>query len=208
MKSEDPEEIQSVDLLQKQSGIISVNKLLDRPLEQEHIEEWTQLLAKPVEAPKEIHEMAVVIFRLGNELLALPTNVFVEVAESRKVHKIPHRSNSILMGMVNVNGQLQLCIALHKLLQIELDPMCSTGPLHPLRMLLIQKNGEKWIFPCNEVFGIHYCDSIHLSNVPITVAKSSANFLRGVINWNERAVGFLDEELLFYHLNKELGFQK
>ena len=205
MKPEELVDLKSIDYIQQHSGIVSVNKLLERPLEEEHIEEWTQLLAQPVEGPKETHEMVVVIFRLGSELLALSTNVFVEVAENRKIHRIPHRTNSILLGMVNIKGQLQLCAALHELLQIKIN--AESEPTITHRMLFIQKNGENWIFPVNEVFGIHYCDSINLTNVPVTISKSSTNFLKGVINWNGKTVGYLDEDLIFNRLNAELGFQ-
>lgn len=197
----------ALELIQKGTGIISVNKLLERPSDQEHIDEWTQLLAQPIEGPKEVHEIAVVLFRLGKEWAALPTKVFVEVADYRKIHRIPHCSNSILQGIVNLNGELRLCVALHHLLDIELDPISGTHSTTQCRMLFIKNNGEGWIFPADEVFGIHYCDSVQLGNVPVTISKSASNYLKGVINWNGKIVGYLDDELLFYRLKKELHFQ-
>ena len=37
----------------------------------------------------------------------------------RPVHRIPHRSNDVLIGLVNLRGQLQLCVSLHGLLGVE-----------------------------------------------------------------------------------------
>ena len=61
--------------------------------------------------------MAVLLFRLQAEWLALPAQVFQEVAERRPVHSLPHRRQGIVLGLVNVRGELLLCVSLARLLR-------------------------------------------------------------------------------------------
>src|SRR5262245_26428248 len=44
---------------------------------------------------------SVVIFRVANEWLALPTSVVTEVADPRPVHALPHRTGGIVLGVTN-----------------------------------------------------------------------------------------------------------
>ena len=41
-----------------------------------------------------------------------------------------------------------------------------------------------------------------IENVPVTVTKSSANYLKGIVHWKGKSVAYLDEELLFYSLKR------
>lgn len=178
--------------------------LLDRKADSRYLAEWTQLLQKERVSAEELHENSVVIFRLHKEWLALSTLIFSEVAETRPIHRIPHRSGKILLGVVNLRGQLHLCVALDKLLEIEPPDSSTNGSSSKAyrRMLEIKKNEERWIFPVDEVYGILRIDSKAMQNVPVTVAKSTANFLKGVFYWKNKSVGYLDEELLLSSLKR------
>ncbi len=102
----------------------SASRLLDRKPEDGYIKEWTEGLRQPYHSENAGETLSVLVFRLGKEWLALPTIFFKEVMHRRPVHRIPHRSSKILLGIVNLNGELKLYVALHELLQIEmlLDP--------------------------------------------------------------------------------------
>lgn len=189
--------------MEKKEQFISANKLLDRPSDDAYINEWTALLQKEKSREEGESENSIVIFRLGNEWLAISTKFFTEIAENRKIHSIPHRSGTILLGVVNLRGQLKLCISLHGLLEIEQQPQTENGHSTE-RMVSIQKEGERWIFPVDDVYGISRFDLNYLENVPVTVAKSTANYLKGVIKWEGKRVGYLDEELLFYSLKRSV----
>src|SRR6185312_13730242 len=64
-------------------------------------------------------KLSAVFFRLGAEWFALSTHVFQEVAEHRRIHSLPHRRDGHLLGLINIRGELQLCVSLGRLLQIE-----------------------------------------------------------------------------------------
>jgi chemotaxis-related protein WspD len=182
---------------------ISATELLNRAPEKEYISEWTHLLQRErFQDEAALVENSVVIFRLGGEWLAINTKIFAEIAENKSIHKIPHRSNTVLLGVVNLRGQLRLCIALHTFMDIELVE--ETQKIRNPRMVAIQSGMDKWIFPVDDVFGIYRCDLEHLKNVPVTVAKSTASYLKGMIEWEGKNVGYVDEELLLYSLRRKL----
>jgi hypothetical protein len=41
--------------------------------------------------------------------------------------------------------------------------------------------------------------------VPSTVAKAAATYTKGLLAWRDLSVGWLDDRLLLYTLNKELA---
>lgn len=174
---------------------ISANAILDRIPDHLYIEEWTNLLQKEMVQESRDDDQPVVIFRLNGEWLALHTAVFSEIAHVRAIHRIPHRKSFYLLGLVNLRGRLRLVISLHRLLQLEEEAKTE-------RMVAIQRREEFWIFPADEVYGNVRYKRSELRNVPVTVSKSSANFMRGVITWEGKSVGVLDEELLFQVLSR------
>ena len=181
------------------------NKLLDRVPDEAYIDEWTILVQKEKLAEEVAAEHSVVIFRLNQEWLAISTLIFAEVATLRKIHHIPHRSGLILKGVVNLRGQLKLCISLHNFLEIEsIDKKADHQKDKYQRMLAIKREDQNWIFPVDEVYGIFKCDIMHLQNVPVTITKSKANFLKGVFAWEGKSVGYLDEDLLFQSLQRSV----
>jgi chemotaxis-related protein WspD len=185
--------------------LISANSLLAREPDNSYITEWTNLLAGESN-PKDTAETSIVVFRIGDEWLALSTYICKQVADRRHIHPIPHRGGKYLLGMVNLQGQLTLCVALNLLLEINAPDMAgkTTKELADKRFLAIQKDNETWVFPVSEIFGVLHTDLAKIENVPVTVSKSTANYLKGVIPWDHKNVSLLDEELLFYSLRRSL----
>src|SRR6185503_2326966 len=90
-------------------------QLLDRPVIADYRREWSEHYAaeKKLTAPA---KTSVVIFRIRSEWLALPTHAFQEVAERRAMHSLPHRRRDLVLGLVNVRGELLVCVSLGRLL--------------------------------------------------------------------------------------------
>lgn len=187
-------------------GAISARRLLERAPEEKYLEECAWILSRPHELKPEKRENSVVIFRLSDEWLAIPTVIFFKVEQYRPIHCIPHHSSQLILGVMNLSGLLVPCVNMHHILEIYTNPKekkrIQTNTTK--RMFAIQKEKEKWIFPVDEVFGIYHCEAEALTNVPVTVKKSTANFFKGMFNWSEKNVGYLDEELLFYTLKRVL----
>ena len=180
--------------------------LLNREPPEEYLEEWRDVLAE--EKKVEIKgTVSVLIFRIGEEWLALPAMIFKEISEIQVVHRIPHRSDEILKGLVNIRGELKLCFNLESLAGIEKkhDTDQNISPMIYKRMVVIEKNGSSWVFPADEIYGVYRYDPDGLQNVPATVSKATATYTKGVFPWREKSVGHLDDELIFYTLNRRIG---
>lgn len=95
-------------------------RLFEREPPPGHLSEWTKRLAEP-EIPVEQGTVSVLVFRIGEEWLAADIALLVEIGELRPIHTIPHRTNEILAGLVNIRGELELCVSLGGLLGIKTE---------------------------------------------------------------------------------------
>ena len=184
----------------------SAAKLLDAELPAGHLDEWTGHFSGEQKV-EEAGTQSVVIFRIGTEWLALPTAVFKEVATTRAVHSLPHRRNGVVLGLANVRGALLVCVSLGDVLGIEktAETKKEKGRTLHRRLLVISREGSRLVFPVDEVHGTHRCQPRELKDVPATVAKATATYTKAVLAWRDKTVGCLDDQLLFYTLNRSLA---
>jgi chemotaxis-related protein WspD len=181
-------------------------QLLDRPLSAEYRREWTEHFAreKTLTTPARV---SVVTFRIGLEWLALRTDIFQEVAERRSMHSLPHRRRGIVIGLVNVRGELLICAALDRLLGLE---SAVPSPRHRVRtvfdrLLVSDWKGNRFAFPVDEVQGVHRLNQDEIHEAPATVSRAATRCSAGVFEWEDRTVGLLDAAALFEQLNQNLS---
>jgi chemotaxis-related protein WspD len=184
-------------------------QLLDRPLLPEYRRERTADFAVQTGRPGSRRSSAL-LFRLAPEWFALPTQAFQEVGENRCIHSIPHRRDRCLLGLVNIRGELLICVDLAKFLGLERRTSNTTSdPVDakslPSRLLVANWDGQRLVFPVDEVHGIVRFEPGQLKEPPATLAKSNASFTQAMLLWNENPVGLLDPELLFSALNRSLA---
>ena len=178
-------------------------QFLDRPITTEYRREWTDHFAreKRIAIPS---KTSAVIFRIGTEWLAMPTQAFQEVAERRALHSLPHRRNGVVIGIVNVRGELLVCAALDRLLRLESEATPPRSRTVFNRLLVSEWLGQRFAFPVHEVHGVHRFHQQDLREPPATVARSNLNCAVGVFPWRAFTVGFLDPNALFAALNRNL----
>jgi chemotaxis-related protein WspD len=182
-------------------------RLLDREVPEDSLRERTAYVALR-ESVIDRGTKSIVIFRIGVEWLGLATDVFQEVAEECTVHTLPHRRGGIVAGLVNIRGELLLCVALETLLGLEPIPEVQGTEKAKLRshLLVCNRKGDRLAFSVSEIFGIHRYKPADLRSVPATLANAAAGaYTVGMLSWNGRTVGCLDDELVFYALNKGLA---
>ncbi len=178
--------------------------LLERDLPEDYKEEWTQVLIekKEEELPG---TLSALIFRIQREWLALPARLFAEIIDPGPVHSVPHMKNQAILGVINVHGEIQLCISLQRLLGLEMEePVRGQNRKGHKRMMVVNKDGEQWVFPVDEIYGIHHVRPERFQNVPVTVAKAKSTFTKGIFKWDDKYVAFLDDELLLYTLARSM----
>lgn len=180
-------------------------QFLERPVTPEYRREWTKHFAheERIATPA---KTSAVIFRLGTEWLAMPTPAFQEIAERRALHSLPHRRSSVVLGIVNVRGELLICAALDRLLGLSLESGTRPKRMRAVfdRLLVSDWAGQRFAFPVDEVHGVHRFHQQDLREPPATIAHSGLNCAIGVFPWRNFTVGFLDPDTLFASLNRQL----
>ena len=174
---------------------------LDGALPEGYSEEWAERLAAPAETST-CDVATILVFRIREEWLALPVQVLVEVIPVRAVIRVPHRAG-LLAGLVNIRGELQLCVRMDQLLGIE-GPATQTPPQSLPRLLVIRREHEEWVFPVDEVDRVRRFPTKELSRAPATLDRSTAKLTRGVFTAPGRSIGYLNDEILFQSLRTKL----
>ena len=155
----------------------------------------------------EMGRNAIAIFRLEQEWFALPATMFHSIVSWRQVRPIPHRSNELLQGLVNVRGELLLCVSLAQFL--KMPKALPSGAQR--RLAIIEWENHRWAFPVDEFQGIETLAPSTLLTPPATVLKASQTYTHSLLPWHDRAshhpidrtINCLDETLLFDALTRK-----
>lgn len=185
----------------------AARSFFDRPAPEGYLEAWRAVLEEPVDAV-EADAASLLVFRVDKEWLALPAEALVEVTPVRRIHAIPHRRGTPLAGLVNIRGELRLCLSLHAVLGLAGGPQSAvTSPLATSpdadavpRLLVIERAAgrapERWVIGVDDVAGVQRVPRSALRPVPATVGQAAARCSAALFAWRERDVAVLDEERL------------
>lgn len=176
---------------------------LDRELPPGYLEERTAVMAQRKEEAK-TGTLSVIVFRLQYEHLALKTIVFQEVAEKSAIHTIPLRVNRVFRGLVNINGELILCVSAADLLDLTGESMEAPSRTVFERMVVVRKDGGRFVFPVDEIIGVHRISPEDLRDLPATLSRSARALSRGIFTLGGKTVGLLDEDQFFSALIRSL----
>jgi len=192
--------------------------LLHRKALPNYLDERTRELAE-VEEAAAIETLSLLIFRVGPEWLALLASAVVEVVEPRPIHRVPHRTDRLLLGLANIRGELQLCISLAEMLGIELsaeekgaaekgdNPRLpeSASSNRPLPRLLVAEHGhDRWVFPVDEVEGVYRLPADAMEDLPHTVEKSPRYYSQALFSHENKRIGLLSATRLFEALGRSI----
>ncbi|MCL7489241.1 MAG: chemotaxis protein CheW [Desulfobulbaceae bacterium] len=180
--------------------------LLDRQVPENYVKEWTSVFAR-VKVEKQENINSAFVFRAGGEWLALPAKLIQEVVDMGVIHSLPHRNSTILRGVVNIRGKLELCFSIGAILGIErLEKMGKEDEkyISPPRLVVAERDGERVVFPVSEIYGsFRYAEGM-LQPLPVTVSGSRAAFTRGILCVENFDVGLLDDALLYEALKRNV----
>lgn len=185
---------------------MSDRRPIDRELPADYLDECAAHIAQPKQLVAR-GSFSAVVFRVGAEWLALPTAVCHEVSARKPIHTIPHRRNGIVLGLVNIRGDLVLCVSLGAVLGVSDAPYAQSERrrVSRERLLFLEHEGQRLACPVTDMHGVHRYHAGDLKEVPATVAKGTAVYTRAILPWQGNAVGLLDEQLLFYTFNRHLA---
>jgi chemotaxis-related protein WspD len=119
----------------------------------------------------------------------------------------------MLAGLVNIRGELHLCVRLDQLLGIAAaaggkddsgSDAATSARRHAARLLVVRRQGEAWVLPVDEVDQVHRFSTRDLGNVPATLARAATRLTRGLVTWQGRSIGYLDDARLFQTLRTRI----
>jgi chemotaxis-related protein WspD len=181
---------------------LDARDFFNRQAPPQYLEEWVQRLAQPEERVEQDLQ-SLLLFRLHDEYLAVQTRTLVEVTLPQQIHTIPHRTNDVVLGLVNIRGQLRICVSAHGLLGVASPaaneptgrseaPRAVQLETSQQRMLILHERSEQWVFPVEAVLGVHRLPVTGFRPVPATFGKAGA-FSQAGFTWERHTVGYLDE---------------
>jgi chemotaxis-related protein WspD len=140
-------------------------------------------------------DIAVIVFRVGNEWYALPTTVIKEIASNRFIHRIPRNDNPNLLGIVNIGGEINIGYSIANILNIKaIDDYAESIKQYGLsRLLVVEIASNLYVFPVDEVKGIARYYQGELIKVPSTLEEELAGLLVGLRQDGEHQVAIIDE---------------
>jgi chemotaxis-related protein WspD len=179
--------------------------LFNRQLPAGYQADWTRMIAEDdrhQEASEKL--LSLTLFRLHHEWFALTSAVFESISSIVPIRRIPQRSNDRLLGLVNINGELQLCLSLSSLLGItaNADSNVTDRLIYP-RMAMIQASPQEgWVFPIDELQGIERIAPASLQTAP---SNARHHITQAIFDWQGRSVSYLDEVALFAAMSKVMS---
>ncbi len=172
----------------------AATRLLDRyALMQDH----QAAAAQPVE---ENTGRSMLLFRLGEEWLALATASLAEIAPLQAVHSLPHQRSRVLQGVANVRGALVPCLSLADLLGVQAGTAEQRSGRVMSRMLILAAEGGPVVMAVEEIDGIHRLDPLLLDS-----GQDATRFTAAVLQWRGRSVRVLDDQHLLSAVQRSLS---
>jgi chemotaxis-related protein WspD len=141
------------------------------------------------------------VFRVGQVWLTLPATSLREITEPGLIRSVPHRPREVLLGLVNVRGELHLCISLHALLGEEV----SAHRPRTARFLVARRAGEDWVFPVDQVDGMHEVSEGDIEPVPVTPTNVDVSYTQSLFHSGKKTVAIIDEDLLYGALVRRIA---
>lgn len=174
---------------------MSSDRLFDRAIPDDYIDEWTKRVAMP-KVQKAADSKSVLIVRIAAEWFGLDSIFIDELTDIARIHRVPHRRNGIVTGIINVRGQLVICVSLSQLLQLG-------DHESPYRRLVVVKNEQVRLgIPVHEVFGTYRYEAHHVQE--IGSPRSDGRYTSGIIEVSDKRVACLDTAALMAALRNSI----
>lgn len=149
--------------------------------------------------------LSCLVFRVGEEWLALPTEAIGEVTAPCPVHSLPHRRDAAVLGLASVRGSLLACLSLARLFGMGEAPDAQANARQGQRFLVLGQGRGAIALPVAEVSGVRRLPGSALRPLPATLARASTRYSQALFEDQGRSVGLLDAALVRQALTRSLA---
>jgi chemotaxis-related protein WspD len=161
--------------------------LLDRPAARDYLTELTEFVSEPL-AKRKLADCSAVLVRIGGEHFAIGTGSVQEVAEVAPPRRVPHRGNRVFEGLVNVRGQLELCVSVAGMLGIPKRK--DQKPQTPCA-LIVMHAGQRWVLLIDSVLGVQRFHQSQLIDPP-AASRTDSPYVTALVVHEGEHFGWLD----------------
>ncbi len=178
-------------------------RLLDRPVSEDDLNEWTRQAAAPrVQGRTDVQ--SALIFRVATEWVALPATLVLEIVGRRLIHRLPHRSNDVVVGLVNVRGRLLPLVTPARFLNaLSNDQKTVANPSGKDRIIVINEDQTRLAIVADEVHGIYRFSTSEVMQPPLTLTTTGR--ITGILSWKGKTVGQIHPKLLLDFFRRYLA---
>ncbi len=150
-------------------------------------------------------QRSLLIFRLGEQWLAIATRRLAEIMPVSPIHALPHRSEHGLLGVTNVRGTLVACLSLPDLLGLPKPGTQREQRRVIPRMLILESDSGPLVAPVDEVSGTQRVPAARIASARHDDSLTISRFTTGVLQWQDRSITVLDDEALLQHMIRSLA---
>jgi chemotaxis-related protein WspD len=172
---------------------LDLQRLLDRPTDPAELEAAARAAAVPAERGARTR-LGVLIFRIGEESLALPASCLRRVTTHAATVAVPHRSGKLLRGVCNVRGECVLCMDMASLLGLPAPSPDRAGRDDPRRIIVIGPVDAPWAFEADELHGVERVDPDAVLKFTTHLAPKLRDHAVGCFEHEGKASTLLDAE--------------
>lgn len=163
----------------------ATRRLLERPLGPEELAAQTLEVARVIDEDAS-DRTSVLVVECAGERLGLPGSLVRRVDATSALHRVPHRSNAVLRGVVNLGGQLSLVGDLGALLELPRPAAAATRESdRDRRMLLLGESPEHWVVEVDRVLGVLRIESTRLESPPLTIRAARDHLSEHLVDLHE-----------------------
>ena len=184
-------------------GDDAASRLLDRLPPEAYLGAWQKALRRTLGGDDHADRFSVGIFRVADELFALPTDQVLEVQPPVPVRAVPGRTNDIFRGLVSLRGEIHLCADLQALFGLQQTE--SELDESEQRLLVVEREGEKWALLVDAVLDFERFDLSEVRGAQVTVSKSAVHFTDGILQTPHGPAARVSGRRLFEGLARSLA---
>jgi len=183
----------------------SGQKILEQPLSEDYLKDWASIYSREKEKNL-VGTNSSLVFRLGDEWYSIPNDAIVEVTEIRVIHSIPHAKSKALRGVVNIRGELKICVSIGHMLGISKGMKQKNKSKYTSyeRMIVMLCEEQQFVFPVSEVLGSFRYKDDDIKAPPATVSNAKATFTTGMLSLDNKTIACLDHTLIFNSLRRNV----
>lgn len=173
-----------------------MQRLLDRPVSDSDLAAGAERAARPAVPPEGV-TIGLLLFKLGDEVAALPAKFLQRVTPWARPTPIPHRTTALVRGVCNIRGELVLCADLHRLLGLPdraTQARAREGESDARRMVVIGPPDAPWVFEVDGLVGVDRTAAARIQSPPVTVEYAIPVYTTGIAEIGGRLVTVLDGE--------------